>query len=65
MQESGVEQPKLYRHTRTFLKIRSTPTDAEANAQKKRVDARKREHRVSHPSYSKWEQKPHSQEFLR
>ena len=26
MQENGTEQPKVYRHTRTMLKIRSTPT---------------------------------------
>ena len=26
MQENGTEQPKVYRHTRTVLKIRSTPT---------------------------------------
>ena len=29
MQENGTEQPKIYRHTRTMLKIRSTPTDVE------------------------------------
>ena len=28
-------QPKVYRHTRTSLKIRSTPTDGEAKAQMK------------------------------
>ena len=27
MQENGTEQPKVYRCTRTMLKIRSTPTD--------------------------------------
>ena len=27
MQENGTEQPKVYRHTRTMLKIRSTPTE--------------------------------------
>ena len=27
MQENGTEQPKVYKHTRTMLKIRSTPTD--------------------------------------
>ena len=27
MQENGAEQPKVYRHTRSMLKIRSTPTD--------------------------------------
>ena len=29
MQENGTEQPKVYRQTRTILKIRSTPTEAE------------------------------------
>ena len=29
MQENGTEQPKVFRHTRTMLKIRSTPTDVE------------------------------------
>ena len=29
MQENGTEQPKVYRHTRAMLKIRSTPTDVE------------------------------------
>ena len=29
MQENGTEQPKVYRHTRTMLKIQSTPTDVE------------------------------------
>ena len=27
MQENNMEQPKVYRHTRTMLKIRSTPTE--------------------------------------
>ena len=34
-QKNGAEQPKVYRHTRTSLKIRSTPTDGEAKAQMK------------------------------
>ena len=29
MQEKGTEQPKVYRRTRSMLKIRSTPTEAE------------------------------------
>ena len=29
MQENSTEQPKVYRHTRTMLKIRSTPTEGE------------------------------------
>ena len=35
MQENDTLQPKVYRHTRTFLKIRSTPTDGEVRAQMK------------------------------
>ena len=33
MQENGAEQPKVYRHTRTMLKPRSTPTEGEQKAQ--------------------------------
>ena len=33
MQENGAEQPKVYRHTRTMLKARSTPTEGEQKAQ--------------------------------
>ena len=33
MQENGEEQPRVYRHTRTMLKIRSTPTDGEQKVQ--------------------------------
>ena len=33
MQENGAEQPKVCSHTRTSLKIRSTPTDGEQKAQ--------------------------------
>ena len=29
MQENGTAQPKVYRHTRAMLKIRSTPTEGE------------------------------------
>ena len=29
MQENGTEQPKVYRRTRSMLKIRSTPTEVE------------------------------------
>ena len=35
MQENGTEQPKVYRYTRTMLKIRSTPTEGEQTAQMK------------------------------
>ena len=33
MQENGAEQPRVYRHTRKMLKVRSTPTDGELKAQ--------------------------------
>ena len=33
MQENGTKQPKVYRHTRTMLKIRSTLTDGEQKVQ--------------------------------
>ena len=33
MKENDAEQPKVYRHTRTMLKIRSTPTDGEQKTQ--------------------------------
>ena len=35
MQENGAEQPRVYRHTRTMLKPRSTPTEGEQIAQMK------------------------------
>ena len=35
MQENGTEQPKVYRRTRTMLKIRSTSTEGERTAQMK------------------------------
>ena len=35
MQENGAEQPKVYRCTRTMLKIRSTPTEGKQTAQMK------------------------------
>ena len=33
MQENSAEQPRVYRHTRTMLKIRSTSMDGEQKAQ--------------------------------
>ena len=33
MEENSAEQPKVYMHTRTMLKIRSTPTDGKQKAQ--------------------------------
>ena len=35
MQGNSAEQPKVYRHTRTMLKIRSTPTEGKQTAQMK------------------------------
>ena len=35
MQENGAEQPKVYRCTKTMLKIRSTPTEGKQTAQVK------------------------------
>ena len=35
MQENAALLPKIYRHTRTFLKIRSTPTDGKTKAKMK------------------------------
>ena len=35
MQENGKEQPKVYRCTRTMLKIRSTPTDVKQTGHRK------------------------------
>ena len=35
MQENGTEQPKVYRCTRTMLKIRSTPTDVKQTGRMK------------------------------
>ena len=38
MQENSAEQPKVYRCTRTMLKIRSTPTDGEQKAQMRETE---------------------------
>ena len=48
MQENGTEQPKVYRHTRTMLKIRSTPTEGKQTGQMKEwmVESRKSESNV-------------------
>ena len=35
MQENGAEQPRVYRYTRTMLKIRSTPTEGKQTTQMK------------------------------
>ena len=48
MQENGTEQPEVYRHTRTMLKIRSTPTEGKRTAQMKEwmTDSRKSESNI-------------------
>ena len=48
MQENGTEQPKVYMHTRTMLKIRSTPTDVEQTGHMKDypTEIRKPESRI-------------------
>ena len=48
MQENGTEQPKVYRRTRTMLKIRSTPTDVERTGHMKEylTEIRKSESRI-------------------
>ena len=48
MQENGTEQPKVYRCTRTMLKIRSTPTEGEQTGQMKEwiTESRKSESNI-------------------
>ena len=48
MQENGTEQPKVYRCTRTMLKIRSTATDVEQTGHMKDylTEIRKSESRI-------------------
>ena len=49
MQENGTEQPRVYRRTRTMLKIRSTPTEGERTAQMKvwMTESRKSESNIT------------------
>ena len=48
MQENSTEQPKVYRHTRTMLKIRSTPTEGKRTGQMKEwmTESRKSESNI-------------------
>ena len=48
MQENGTEQPKVYRHTRTMLKIRSTPIEGEQTGKMKEwmTESRKSESNI-------------------
>ena len=62
MQENSALQSKIYRCTRTFLKIRSTPTNGEAKAQMKEWMP-EMVNTVSGTSCSQWKQKPHGREF--
>ena len=50
MQKNGTEQPKVYRHTRTMLKIRSTPTEGEQTAQMKEWTTESRSVRSNTPA---------------
>ena len=56
--ENGAQQAKVYKHTRTFLKIRSTPTDGEAKAQMKEWMPEKENMGIAGTICSQWEQKP-------
>ena len=64
MQENGTEQPKVYRWTRTMLKIRSIPTEAK---QKGYMNSQltEPEKAESHPSYSQYSQRLCQGEFSR
>ena len=48
MWENGTEQPKVYRHTKTMLKIRSTPTEGEWTGQAREwmIESRKSESNI-------------------
>ena len=52
MQENGTEQPKVFRHTRTMLKIRSTPTEGEQTAQMKEWTTESRSVKSNTPAIS-------------
>ena len=43
MRENGTEQPKVYRHTRTMLKIRSTPTEQTGYMNNQSTESKKAE----------------------
>ena len=51
MQETDAEQPKVYRHTRTMLKIRSTPTEGEQTAQMKEWSTETRSIKSNVPTF--------------
>ena len=64
MQENGAEQPKLYRHTRSMLKIRSTPTDGEQKAQMREWST-ETDNIESHTPAIPYGNRLHNQEFSR
>ena len=60
--KNGAQQPRVYRHTRTFLKIRSTPTDGEQKAQMKEWMPETTNMKFQAPA-EPVDQKPHGREF--
>ena len=63
MQENSAEQPKVYRCTRTMLKIRSTPTDGQQKAQMRETKT-ETDNAVFHiPAISYGNRNPMVQEF--
>ena len=64
MQENGAEQPKVYRHTRSMLKMRSTRADGEQNAQMREWST-ETEHIKSHIPAIPYGKRLHDQEFSR
>ena len=54
MQKNGTEQPKVYRHTRTMLKIRSTPTEGKQIAQMKEWTTETRSIKFNIPAIPYW-----------
>ena len=50
MQENSTEQPRVYRHTRTMLKIRSIPTEGERTAQMKEWTTESRSIKSNNPA---------------
>ena len=57
MQENGTEQPKVYRHTRTMLRIRSTPTEVKWTGHMKEWMTESRRSESKHPSYPQYSQR--------
>ena len=64
IQENSAEQPRVYRCTRSMLRIRSTPTDGEQKAQMREWVPEKEDMTFQAPAVSN-EKKPHGQKFSR